>query len=326
MTFEIRTDCPRCRVEGARLEIWDGDAAACRLGVPETVRCKLCQHAATARVAAGTEAYAPGDGCPGCGTELDDGFREAHRCPFCGATADLEDTATGVRIDSLATLDDALARWAREEALGDADELLEAYFALTSSAAIFDAMGRGEAIETTFDVADYLFSSGGASGGGGERAVMRPPEEENAPNTVRSMRPSSIQRFAGPREELLALASVAAADGEASPDDQAVLLRAATRRGVQALAPEDLRVWRPNEVDPPATLPDRERVLEEMFQMAWADGQMDESELRVIRDYARAWGIDPERVRAWIELYGFGDQNRVERWLRRIGLFLFPGR
>jgi hypothetical protein len=138
--------------------------------------------------------------------------------------------------------------------------------------------------------------------------------------------PRSIRRVAGPREELLALASVAAADGEASPDDLAVLARAAEKRGVASLGPDEIRVWRPIEVPAPNTLVDRERVLEEMFQMGWSDGQMDESELRVIRDFSRAWGIDPERLRQWTELYSLGDSNAVEKWLRRIGLFLFPAR
>jgi hypothetical protein len=46
----------------------------------------------------------------------------------------------------------------------------------------------------------------------------------------------------------------------------------------------------------------------------------------VVRDYARAWGIDPERVREWLEMYSFADANIFERWFRRIGFFLFPGR
>ena len=92
------------------------------------------------------------------------------------------------------------------------------------------------------------------------------------------------------------------------------------------LGTDEVRVWRPNELDPPATLVDRERVLEEMFQLAWADGQMDESELRVIRDFALAWGIDSQRLRDWIEMYTFADANRFERWMRRISGFLFPPR
>jgi hypothetical protein len=268
---------------------------------------------------------AVGTGCPVCGSELDEAVRASHRCPFCGAHAVLEETSPARPIRTQAELETALTTWAREEGLSSAGDLVEAYFALTSTTAIYEALARGEPIETTFDVADYLFS-GSAAGGGATAGPTIFREEEPAPATVRIPQPVSIARLGGPRDELLALASVAAADGDANADDLAVLLRAAEKRGLPPLDPGDIRVWRPNEVAPPPTLPGRERLLEEMFRMGWADGQMDESEMRVIKDFARAWGIDPERLREWIKLYSFGDANRLERWFRRIGLFLFPAR
>lgn len=324
MAFEVRVDCQACTVEGTRIETWETLTASCRLGVPESVRCRLCGHSAQGRVIM-VETPAPGDGCPGCGTALDDAMLAAHRCPFCGTHAVLDDTSAARSFADPAELDGVLGSWAREEGLSSANDLIEAYFVLPTCAEIFAALQRGERVETTFDVADYLFSGGGAGGAAAaEPAIMR--AEEEAPTTQRNPPPVSLRKVGGPREELLAIASVAAADGEASVDDQAVLVRAATKRGMPPLHPEDIRVWRPNEIDPPATLVDRERVLEEMFQMGWSDGQMDESEMRVIRDFSRAWGIDPERLKEWTELYSFGDSNRVERWFRRIGLFLFPAR
>lgn len=219
----------------------------------------------------------------------------------------------------------ALERWARAEGLRDARELVEVYFVLPNLDAVLDAYSRGEPIETTFDVADFLFS-GGAGGTGGEAAVMRTEDEDKAPITMRLPPPPSIQRYGTAYDELLAIAAVAAADGEAGVDDIAFLERAASKRQVPPLSPDVIHVRRPTEIDPPPTLNDRERVLEEMFQMAMSDGQMDESELRVIRGFSRAWGIDPERLREWTELYSFGDSGKFERWFRRIGLFLFPPR
>jgi len=330
MAFELRVDCPSCRVEGARVESWDMEDPSCRLGVPSVVRCSLCRHSAAGRVRAHDQ-YAdasnpsPGDGCPACGSALDDGIREANRCPFCGAHALLEDKLPALSFTDVTELSNGLDAWAREEGLGSARDLLEAYFVLSSPADVYSAISRGERVETTFDVADYLFSGGGAGGAAtAEPSVMR-VEEESPPSTLRPP-PESIRKVGGPREELLAIASVAAADGEASADDQQFLLRAAQKRRIPPLAAEDIRVWRPNEIDPPATLVDRERVIEEMFQMSVCDGQLDDSELRVIKDFARAWGIDPERVKQWMEDYSFGDRNRIERWFRRIGLFLFPGK
>ena len=325
MPFEVRVDCPSCAVEGTRIEMWEPEAPSCRLGVPQEVRCRLCGHAAEGQVA-DVESPAPGTGCPACGSTLDDAMRDARRCAACGTHATLVERSSARSFGDRTELEAALDSWAREEGLGSARDLLDAYFVLPTLEEVFAAMGRGEPVETTFDVADWLFSGGGAGGAAaGEPAIVMRQEEE-APATQRTQLPASSRRASGPREELLAIASVAAADGEASMDDQAVLQRAAERRGMPPLGPEDVRVWRANEIEPPPTLVDRERVLEEMFQMGWADGQMDESELRVIRDFARAWGIDPERLREWTELYSFGDANRFERWFRRIGLFLFPAR
>jgi hypothetical protein len=204
----------------------------------------------------------------------------------------------------------------------------DAYFVLESNEAIAAALERGELVETTFDVAEFLFSGGGGVGAGGGGSAGSPVVSRDSPAITQRMPvvPVSVQRFGSPRDELLALASVAASDGEASFDDQLIMQRAAVKRGLPPLLPEQMRVWRPNEIDPPRALPDRERVLEEMFQMAYSDGQLDDSELRVIRDYARAWGVDPTRLEEWTSLYAFADSSRFERWLRRLGFFLFPAR
>lgn len=320
MNFEVHADCAVCRVEGAVTETWDTDAACGRLGVPLASRCRMCGRACEAR--AGADAVFPA-GCPACGADLDDACRDAHRCPRCGASATLAEVAAGRTFATAAELGDALGAWAREEGLGSARELLESSFVVGTVDALHAALARGERVETTFDVADLLFGSG-ASGGGGETIAV--DREEKPPSTQRMAPPPSIKRYGGAYDELLALASVAAADGEANVGDMTALARAAHARGLPQLALAEVRVRRPGEVDPPPTLVDRERVLEEMFQMAWADGAMDESELKVIRDYARVWGIDPARLAAWTEMYTFADTGRIERWLRRVGQMIFPER
>lgn len=294
MAFEIRVDCPSCPIEGTRIETWESDSPLGLRGVAEHVRCRFCGHEAEGQM-----------GDAGSASLVD-------RTP-----ARLPQSADDARA--------LLARWAREEGLAAAQDLVDAYFVLPTVEEVVDAIARGERLETTFDVADYLFS-GGAAGGGATagHTVMR--DEAEAPRTQRVPKPVSIARLGGPRDELLALAAVAAADGEASPDDKQFLTRSAEKRNIPPLEIDEIRVRRPNEIDPPPTLVDRERVLEEMFQMAWSDGQLDDSEMRVIREFARAWGIDPARLTEWVELYSFGDSGKLERWFRRIGFFLFPAR
>jgi endogenous inhibitor of DNA gyrase (YacG/DUF329 family) len=318
--FEVHADCSSCRVEGAVTETWDTDEACGRLGVPLATRCRMCGRAAAGH--ASKDAAFP-KGCPACGAELDDDSRAFGRCPMCGASASLTETTPARTFASPAELESALHAWAREEGLVAARELLESAFVLGTIEAVHAALVRGEKIETTFDVADLLFGSGGSAGGNDAVAVE---PEEKAPITARLPPPPSIRRYGGKLDELYALASVAAADGEANAGDMGALERAAAARGLPPLPIEEVRVRRPGEIDPPPTLVDRERVLEEMFQMAWADGQMDDSELKVIRDFSRAWGIDPARLAEWTKMYTFADTGRIERWLRRVGQMIFPER
>ena len=200
--------------------------------------------------------------------------------------------------------------------MGSPRELVEAYFVLATADEILAALARREPVETTFDVVDYLFSSGHGQGGSASTAapravVVEPPP----PSSVRSafapsrggdagtdatlLAPPSLRRIGGPYEELLALASVAASDGEASEDDLQRLAAAAAARGLPPLPPYEVRVRRPAEIDAPPTLEQRERLIGEMFHLAFSDEQLDESEVRVVREFARAWGVDPQRVTEW---------------------------
>jgi hypothetical protein len=350
--FEIRVDCPRCRVEGARIETWVAAEPSERLGVPGVAECRLCGRREVGRPAEGS-ARAEGEGCPGCGASLDDASLAAHRCPFCGASATSVEVSSGRLPASADELRSVLGAWALAEGLTSADELLQGYFVATTAAEILAALGRGEAVETTFDVVDFLFSSGHGQSAG-EAAPSSPasrdakpappppssrrvpvaaslfdpaplpaPAPSQAPASVRA--PASTRPVGGPRDELLALASVAASDGEASAADLAVLAQAAAARGLPPLSLDEIRVRRPAEIDAPATLVARERLLEEMFQMAWSDDELDESEIRVVREFARAWGVDPQRVTEWTAIATSRGSSRVARWIDRVGYFLFPG-
>lgn len=284
--FEVRVACPTCRIEGARFEIWTPGAACCVLGVPESASCRLCAEAEVGQVNEGR--------------------------------ATLVRTRPGAPLESVAELEQALERWALTEGFRSANELVESSFVLPDVQTIFEACRRGETIETTFDVVDFLFGGVIATQHGDDTLIDACAPSERAPATL------SMRRIGGPRDELLALATIAAADGEANAGDQSMLMRAAEARQIPPLDVHDIRVWRPAELPPPPTLPRREEVLQEMFRLAWSDGHMDDSELRLILDYARAWGIDPVRVNEWVELYSLADKHPIARWLGRFTRFLFP--
>ena len=165
-----------------------------------------------------------------------------YSCRLCG-TSSVPDEARPHVPSTVEELERALAAWAAEEALASARELVEAYFVLPSPADILEALRRGEVVETTFRCRG-LPLLGRRRRRGRPRGIEPILErEDDAPPSVPL--PASRSRVGGPRDELLALASVAASDGDASADDQEALLRAAERRRVPPLAPDEIRVRRP---------------------------------------------------------------------------------
>jgi hypothetical protein len=292
--FSSLADCPVCRVQGAVVETWDVVDAAQR----------------------------DGDDEPAATTS---------RCRMCGRT--LENGVEVQAARSLAHLrdvDEALAAWAKEEGCASAAELVQSSFVLADVGKVHAALILGEPIETSFDVMGYLFSHMGGGGPGVDGddvpfvdAVLRGPDEAL---TIPG------ERGLDPRNELLALASVAAADGKVVPVERAFLDALAKARGIERLSNEELRVFRPDEAGPVGSLLDRERVLEKMIEVAFLDAissplegvQVDDSEVRVIRAYARAWGVDPQRVEGWLREWHDNRGSLFSRALRKVAKHLFP--
>lgn len=283
--FSSLADCPACHVQGAVVETWDGETP-----VPATSRCRMC------------------------GRTLEDGV----------------ETQPARNLARLADVDEALTAWAREEGCASAAELVQSSFVLADVGKVHAALILGEPVETSFDVMGYLFSHMGGGGPGVEGddvpfvdAVLRGPDESLA---------IPGERGFDKRNELLALASVAAADGHVVPVERAFLDGIARQRGVEPLADDELRVFRPDEVGPVGALLERERILEKMIECAFLDAvtspldgvQVDDSEVRVIRAYARAWGVDPARMDRWLREWNDNKGSLLARTLRKIAKHLFP--
>ena len=285
-SFQSLADCSACRVQGAVIEMHDGAEE----GGPLSSRCRMC------------------------GREETQG----------------RETTPARRLATVADVEEALVCFAHEEGFASARELVESAFVLGDVALVHAALILGEPVETSFDVMGFLFSHlGGAVPGRDDLGAAIAPAAALADERGPVARLSALERRApSPRNALLALASAALADGELV-DAERELLDAATRdRGVAPLAPDELRVHRPDEVGPVGALLDRERMLEHMVAMAFCDvpagGDVDASEVRVLRVFARAWGVDPARVEGWLrerEAAGLGPFARVKRTLAR---HLFP--
>lgn len=101
------------------------------------------------------------------------------------------------------------------------------------------------------------------------------------------------------------------ADGDVHPREERLLGQLLTRFGAPTLPPEVARVHRPAELGRP---PEPGAVLAAMEQLARCDGVLDRSEVRVLREYARAWGLAAEHLRppgVWAEAWaGIMGQRR----------------
>lgn len=254
--FQVLSDCPCCRVESALVELVDPSR---RVGVAVESRCRLC------------------------------GFR-----------AELGETvapaARFVRPDDVVA---ALARWSIEE--GEPDLLLfaQANFNGRSPAQIAEAVLRRERVDTGFEVIAYLFP--GAGGGGAVSSeALRPdalgeglrrgpvPPSSPIPSVERAVEPPPAPPPVDPRTVARALVSVMLADGEIRPKERSFIEQFLQKTGQSPLRDDELRVWRPFELGPP---PDPAGLLTAMRACALIDNEADGTEVRVLKEYARAWRL-----------------------------------
>ncbi len=255
--FQVLSDCPCCRVESALLELVDPSK---KLSVPVESRCRLCGF----RTELG-ETVAPAIA-----------FRAPHEVVL------------------------ALARWSAEEGEPDLELFARANFNGRNPAQIAELVVRRERVDTGFEVIAYLFpgSSGGSSSEArrpeniaenlrrGPQPLARSPAPVAAPEL--SSADGTPAAAPDPRTVARALVAVMMADGEIRPKERAFIDQFLARSGQPPVAPDELRVWRPFELGPAA---DPEGLLRAMRACALVDREADGTELRVLREYARAWQL-----------------------------------
>lgn len=329
--FQLLADCPCGLVEGALVELYDQREPCCHLGVALEARCRLCGMC-TQGVVEGEGALptqAPHDlsqeKCPRCAAALRPEDRDTRRCPTCGLMARAQITAPHRVMTDLETLVAALGAWAAEEGCQDHRELLETSFGDLSPEEMLAQMQRGERVESSFDVLGFLFShigGGGAASGArassGEEegeAVLDPRAHWGYAPTSRIALPSG--RAPNLRNRALALISVMAIDGEARERERRYINDYLKAEGLAPLEDGEVRVRRPHEVGPVGSLTDREALIEHMLTLAHIDDEQDESELRLIREFARHWGVDPARIDDWVARYEARHVSFTTRWLKK---------
>lgn len=127
------------------------------------------------------------------------------------------------------------------------------------------------------------------------------------------------------RAMLLALVSVLMADGQRDPRETPLVEAFLKAEGLAPLSPAEMRVHRPVEVAARVPVARREGLLSLMAQLAYADGVADPSEVRVLRAFADAWGVDQAEVDRWLETYRAARRSRRQRLFDRLRSFFLSG-
>lgn len=291
--FQVLRDCPDCLVESAMVEFIDPAVAE---GVAVEAWCRLC------------------------------GRREA--------LGELEHH--GVRFLDAAHALGFLERWARAEGEEEAQAFCVANIGGLDTAEVARRLVAREPVHTSFDVVAFLFP--GMGGGlasaapppevapeqrreaeGSEAVFAGPPaargqrpvqerallradtvldaiEEAHTQETDSWVPPDEVEVHAeDARAAVRALASVMLADGLIRPGERVFLDAFLHKAGLPPAEEAELRRWRPGEVPRPS---DPEALVEAMIELAHVDRERDGSEWRVVREFARAWGLPLAEVEA----------------------------
>jgi uncharacterized tellurite resistance protein B-like protein len=323
---ELTTDCDACLLEAGVVEIYDPLVAACRFGLPARAECRLCSHLRIGAFSAECKrslADIPANRCPACETELGPEAVDSRACATCSASASLVEERAPARFDSPATFEAALDAWAKREGFSDRHALVHATFVVREE----ELYARVAAKQPLEIVADPFANMGVRTSRGAAKPETGKPADnpgtavagplagrapKNAPPNagfaiVLGPPSSAPPASAPPRAIVFPLVSVIAADGEIHPEERALISRFLESEGLPPLTEDEFKVHSPAAVARYVPKARREDVIKLMCESACVDGAPDESEKRVIRAYAAAWGVDDEKVDFW--LWGYESMN-----------------
>ncbi len=224
-----------------------------------------------------------------------------------------------------------MAQWAHEEGCHSVEELLEVSFGTIPLEEMFAKMQAQQRVETSFDVLGFLFSHIGGGGSVGGLQAREGAQDPLAVNLEGQPQNRSHWGFAptsriqlpknlapSRRNGALALISVMAADGQVRPRERAYLEAFLLHEELAPLQEAEIKLRRPHEIGPVGGLPQREALIERMLELAHIDEEADESEVRLIREYARHWGVDPARIDAWIQSHEAHTVSGLSRMVSKI--------
>lgn len=213
------------------------------------------------------------------------------RCRLCLRQTELgEVTAEGAQFESVEHVVLALEGWAAIDGEPDVLMFTQVNMGGLTPAEVAHRVLRGERVETTFDVMAFLFPQAGS--GSSFSPDDRKPEvrvaNEVTPLPAAVPEPLWTAPSFGPTDVARALVSVMVADGVVRASEKQFLVRLCAEWKAPALPEAEYRVWRPQEMGLPL---EPQRLLDVMRLMCVVDREADGTEVRILQEYARAWGL-----------------------------------
>ena len=213
---------------------------------------------------------------------------------------------------------ESLRLWAESEGSQDVNLFCESNLGGLSPEEVAQRLCTKQSIPSSFDVLAFLFP--GMAGSGisvtidhepqplgdpldtEERNAYAPPDQTDIPVAAR------------------ALAAVMLADGQVQDKERRVLDDLLQQFGEEPLTDPDLQQWLPVDLPIPKN---PEALVRAMMEVAFADGELDETEWRVVREFARYWGCDRKKLEEEKEKREAPKQSAATRIWRAIQTLLF---
>lgn len=294
------------------------------------------------------------DRCPSCGDPLDEVEHLVSECATCGISANERVVRRGTEFDSLDDLRGALDRWAAEEGRRSADAFVEASFPDGSLEEVYKRLMQGETVETRLDVLTPLLEEEDeeeevtdemqapvaetvdasdeveepeAEGAIVEEARSTVPSREAKEEDTEVQNPTT--EVSPPATEsdipldhvairLLPLVSVMMADGKRHSSEEAFIQGILDAVHAERIPEEFFRTYPPSSLPKPDGQEDRIRMIEAMVHLVHVDRHRSGREMRVVRDFARAWEVSGKKVTFWDKKY----RQRYAKGLLRLRLLV----
>ena len=234
--------------------------------------------------------------CPNCLIEgvLVESYKEnsdtieSCTCSFCQYDSK---TNSGISfVDPNETLE-YLNQWMKQEGGTNLEHFCDMNFYGSSAESVVQRLINKQPIESSFDVLEYLFPGFG----GGGISVTTDEEEE-----IWDEPQFTEEAYTHTPDESIpvvarALAAVMLADGEWVEQEENLIQQILSDLNLEQLQEADRHGWMPVDLPIPK---EPELLVRKMLDIAFVDEELDESEWRVIKEFARYWGCDRKELQA----------------------------